>query len=177
MDANVMRISICGPESTGKTTLAKQLHNHFPHSGLVLEYAREFLAKQPSYTYYDLPVMALGQKALAEECLATKMCFLDTDALTFVIWSKYVFKRIDPEIWRWYLCSLPDFYLLCKDDLPWEYDPLREHPHERAEIFAIYHDFIKKSGVPFFVVEGEKRFMRAVDAISHFDKTQNNFIR
>lgn len=170
MDANVRRISISGPESTGKTTLATYLNQHYPQSGLVQEYAREFLAKQSAYTYYDLSIMALGQRALSEKCSAHSICFFDTDALTYVIWSKYVFKRIDPEIWRWYLRSLPDFYLLCKDDLPWTFDPLREHPNERHRIFLLYLDFITASNVPYCIVEGKgnERHEAALEALSKF---------
>ena len=42
--SEVKRVVICGPESTGKSTLAKELASHF-ETDFVEEYAREYLQK------------------------------------------------------------------------------------------------------------------------------------
>jgi hypothetical protein len=31
-------------------------------------------------------------------------------------------------------------YLLCDIDLPWQYDPLREHPHKRQYLYDLYYN-------------------------------------
>jgi nicotinamide riboside kinase len=58
---------------------------------------------------------------------------------------------------------------LCTPDLPWEEDPLREHPEQRAELFAIYLTELKQRNLPFVVIEGqnEKRLQQALTAIEN----------
>jgi nicotinamide riboside kinase len=63
------KIVIIGPESTGKSTLCRQLAEHF-QTLWVPEYAREYLTEHGTdYTYDDLLVIAKGQVALEEECV------------------------------------------------------------------------------------------------------------
>jgi nicotinamide riboside kinase len=56
-----IRIAVTGPESTGKTTLAKQLAEHF--SGQYIpEFAREYVEKlSDHYTYEDVEIIANHQ--------------------------------------------------------------------------------------------------------------------
>ena len=58
-----IKIAITGPESSGKTTLAKKLSTNFKKSILVNEFAREYLKTvNGKYTYSDLIKIAKGQK-------------------------------------------------------------------------------------------------------------------
>jgi hypothetical protein len=43
---------------------------------------------------------------------------------------------------------------LCDIDLPWQYDPLREHPDERQFLFDLYYNELKSRKFPFKVVRG-----------------------
>jgi len=67
--------------------------------------------------------------------------------------------------------SLPtkkiDLYLLCKPDIAWEADPLREHPTKREQIHSIYENELLRRQLPFEIVqgEGEARFSSALNAI------------
>ena len=61
------KIVIIGPESTGKSTLCRQLADHF-QTLWVPEYAREYLTEHgTNYNFDDLLVIAKGQIALEEE--------------------------------------------------------------------------------------------------------------
>jgi GTPase SAR1 family protein len=66
----MIKIILTGPESTGKTTLAKQLADYF-HAPLVQEYARIFFQKKdtPQYNQADLTEIAKGQMMYDERCL------------------------------------------------------------------------------------------------------------
>lgn len=55
-----------GPESTGKSTLCRQLANHY-NTNWVKEYAREFIAAHREYSYEDLLTIAKGQIKLEDE--------------------------------------------------------------------------------------------------------------
>ena len=57
----IKKIVIVGPESTGKSTLCKQLAEHY-HTNYVEEYAREYLIKNGTdYNYENLLEIAKGQ--------------------------------------------------------------------------------------------------------------------
>ncbi len=111
----MIKIIITGPESCGKTTLARQLAAHFDVS-LVEEYVRAFFEKKetPQYNAADLLKIAMGQRAAenqAETALSKpfrskkptdspKLIVCDTDLLTIKIWSEEKYGRCDERIIR-----------------------------------------------------------------------------
>ena len=79
----VLRVSLTGPESTGKSTLAARLAAHYGTT-FAPEFAREYLAGSgPHYTAEDLEEIARGQLAAEAEAeaLATRVVFCDSDLL------------------------------------------------------------------------------------------------
>ena len=61
------KIVIIGPESTGKSTLCKQLAAYY-QTLWVPEFAREYLlALKTQYTFEDLLIIARGQTALEDK--------------------------------------------------------------------------------------------------------------
>ncbi|MFT6355054.1 MAG: nicotinamide riboside kinase, partial [Cryomorphaceae bacterium] len=89
----MIRIAITGPESSGKSDLAKALANHFD-TVYALEFARDYLEENGSeYSFEDLNEICKGQIAQEEMALAAakKICFFDTDMLVLKIWSNYRF--------------------------------------------------------------------------------------
>lgn len=167
----IKRIAITGVESTGKSTLARQLAEHY-HSCWVPEYVREYLAAiQRPYQESDLGLIARGQLELENEKVreAQKFLFCDTDLLVTYIWSVVKYGRCDAwiekqlEQHRYHLTLLPDI------DLPWEYDPLREHPHQRPALFQRYQSELKRRKIPYAVVSGHgpQRLLNAIKIIHH----------
>ncbi len=162
-------ICLTGAESTGKSSLALQLAGHFNTYSLA-EYAREYLETfGPTYVYEDLSSMAEEQqrRILKFAKIPKPIGFLDTDLLTLMIWSKYVFNRVDPWLEEAFQQKKIDLYLLCKPDIAWEADPLREHPTKREQIHSIYENELLRRQLPFEIVqgEGEARFSSALNAI------------
>ena len=89
----MLRISLTGPESTGKTTLAVRLAAHYG-TAFAPEYAREYLADNgPRYTPEDLEEIARGQLAAeaTAEALAHRLVFCDSDLLVIKIWAEHSF--------------------------------------------------------------------------------------
>lgn len=150
------RISITGPESTGKSWLAEQLAGIYT-TLFVPEFAREYLQKlNRPYTFEDIATIAKEQLK-RENYLAGKACnvlFCDTDLLVTKVWSYYKYGKCDPWIEKEVNRHHYDLYLLCDIDLPWEEDPLREHPDRRKELFDIYHIELKKMNANYRIISG-----------------------
>ena len=49
----------------------------------------------------------------------------------------------------------PDLYLICSPNIPWEFDPQRENPNDRIELYNIHLNKIKEMGVNFEIIEGD----------------------
>ncbi len=168
----IRRIAITGPESTGKSILAAQLARHF-QTVWVPEYAREYLEKlDRPYQEQDIAAIARGQ--LASETALLKMAsgylFCDTDLLVTKIWSDVKYGHCDP----WIIGSVEshryDLHLLCDIDLPWQFDPLREHPDKRQFLADLYYNELTVRKFPFAVVRGlgDDRLACALKIIENF---------
>ena len=100
-NSRVRRIVVIGPESTGKSTLCRQLATHY-ETAWCPEYARAYLLEHGTkYSFDHLLKIAQGQLALEDEqalLLAAKQpdarFFIDTDMQVMRVWCEYVFNDI-----------------------------------------------------------------------------------
>lgn len=165
----MFKIVITGPESTGKSTLTKQLATYFKVD-MVTEYARGYLQKlDRDYNQKDLTEIAKGQIHLEDEAMKTNSRFIvfDTSLEVIKIWSEFKYQSCDAFITNSLQERQPDLYLLMKPDLPWKPDPLRENPFDREALLELYKKELKLSNVPFIEINGkdEKRFEMAKTTI------------
>ncbi|MAW20847.1 MAG: ATPase [Flavobacteriales bacterium] len=158
------KVIVTGPESSGKTQLCKALSKHFKIP-FTKEYARGYLTNlNRQYKKEDL--LKIAKEQLQSEINSQ---LLDTDLITIKIWSKYKYEDCN----KWILKQIQKqrskkrFYLLCKPDIPWEADPLRENPINRDEIFEIYKRELEELKHNFFIIEGENRLENSISKISH----------
>ena len=191
------KIVIIGPESTGKSTLCEQLAAHY-HTDWVREYAREYMTTHgTAYRYEDLLSIAKGQLALEDAATArilreqglaetkegrglagngapgagdaTRLLFIDTDMYVMKVWSEFVFGKCDPWILTQILLRKYDGYLLCRTDLPWTADELREYPDlvTREKLFHIYRDCLINQNTPWSEIGGQaaERLEGAIAAV------------
>lgn len=171
------KIVTIGPESTGKSTLCKLLAEHYK-TVWVPEYAREYLLKNgKDYQYNDLLKIAEGQIALEEKICKeieannnSSLVIIDTDLLVIKVWSEFVFNKCDNSILTQIANRKYNLYILCKPDLPWVKDELREYPdvETRNKLYNHYKDILVNQQVPWVEVSGnyEERFRIAVEAIN-----------
>ena len=54
------------------------------------------------------------------------------------MWCEYKYKKHDPFIIDKFKNNLSDLYLICIKKIPWEFDPQRENPNNKTELFNIY---------------------------------------
>ncbi len=173
MDKRIKKIAIVGPESTGKSTLSKQLAKYY-NVPWVPEYSRYYCEalKEPC-TLQDEVNMFYGQVALEKSVLEmteTDFVICDTTFLTVKIWSDAFFGKT-PKIVLDALEENPyDFYALLDIDLPWEEDPLRDFPNQREHFMQVWHKELKSLNATYSVIGGlgERRFANAIAAIDDF---------
>ena len=170
------KIVIIGPESTGKSSLCAALAQHY-QTDWVPEYAREYLTLHGvEYREEDLLVIARGQLAIedrhavAAEAAGRQLLFIDTDMYVMKVWSEFVFGRCDAWILTQIAARRYDAYLLCRTDLPWTPDPLREYPESssRDRLFHIYKDCLVNQSIPWTEIGGQDE-ARAAAAIAAVD--------
>lgn len=167
------KVCVFGPESTGKSTLARDLAKHY-QTNFVPEYARTFSdAMKRDFKYEDMEDVGRGQVASMNSLigLANKIIFSDTDLLTTRIWSEWLFaKSFD------FLNSTSqefDLYLLLDTDVPWIDDEIRYFPEKRQEFFNDCREALETKSLPYVIISGDwdQRFNRAVTAVdSLFNK-------
>src|SRR5690606_10932528 len=127
----VKRILIHGAESTGKTTLAHQLAEHY-QTQWVPEYGRIYIELRrdnhfDDFVYEDIAQIASGHLESEEEAarLANRLLFVDTDLMTTAIYSKHFFGKAPRFVERIANERRYDLYLLLDTDLQWADDPQR----------------------------------------------------
>jgi len=180
----IKKIVAIGPESTGKSTLCKQLADHFKTIWCP-EYAREYLNQNGvKYGYGDLKKITEGQLIMEDYCeeklnaesanLNTENTFLfiDTNMYVMKVWYEYVFEKCEQIVLDEIAKRKYDLYLLCNIDLPWTADEMREYPDEkpRIELYNIYRDLLINQTTPWVEISGnyEERLQNAMHAVENF---------
>lgn len=173
-----MKVAITGPESSGKSALAIQLAAHYG-TLYVPEFARFNLQETgPNYTREDVEDFILRQREweLAAEAFVARrksggceqaLLFTDTDAFVFKIWLQVRFNEDSPRTDEWIHNAPADLTLLCRPDLPWTYDPLREDQYNRDELFRCFRTEIEKYQLDSVIIDGSfnERLQKAIAAI------------
>lgn len=170
----IKKVVIIGPESTGKSTLCKQLAAHY-QTTWVKEYARDYLlTKGRDYNFNTLLDIAKGQINLEEKGISiaesqNSPLFIDTDMYVMKVWCEYVFEKCHHWILNRILEREYSLYLLCDTDLPWTADELREYPdlESRQRLFRHYKDSMINQHTPWAIISGtdEERLKRAITAV------------
>jgi NadR type nicotinamide-nucleotide adenylyltransferase len=176
----LLKIVVIGPESTGKSTLCESLSKHF-ETDWCREYARAFLLEHGTdYTFDDLLKVAEGQLRAEDDCVLQmqsqqrSMVFIDTDMYVMKVWCEFVFGKCHPFILNQIIDRKYDGYLLCKPDLPWVKDELREYPDlkTRELLYHHYKDLLINQSTPWFEVNGIDP-VRTNDAIAWVEKLRS----
>ncbi len=180
--SNLIKVVLFGPESTGKTTLAAQLADHYK-TEWVPEYAREYLQdkwdrEQKTCEPKDLVPIAYGQMELENRLAKTahKVLVCDTDLLETKVYSEaYYTGTCDPILEKYAIKNQYELYFLTYIDTPWVADDLRDKPDERERMFAYFKEALEKYNRNFIILKGDKA-TRLATAIEHIDKLLQNMI-
>ena len=162
------KVIINGPESSGKTTLCEYLVKKLD-AGYIQEYPRIYLEMTDGkYDQEDLLIMAHDIDDLIDELDDDRLWIIDTNNINVKVWHQYKYGVLPNE-----LLEMDDnrdaIHLLCKHDLPWQEDPLRENSEDREKIYDMYRKYMYESEIKYHVIDGEIREERALAVIKSYN--------
>ena len=195
----VMRVVVLGAESTGTTTLSRDLvtalrerANPWPLTRWVAEYGREYsanllaLAKASApdacvqdihWQTYDFTHVAQEQCRWEDAAAAhgSPILVCDTDAWVTRLWHERYMGSLSAEVDA-IAAHMPPraLYLLTSErGVSFEQDGLRDGEHLRTGMNQRFRDELNKQSVPWIEVHGtpEVRKQTALDAIARLERT------
>lgn len=180
---NIVKVVLFGPESTGKTTLSKQLARYY-NTVWAPEFARDYLQEKwnnerKTCEADDLLPIAIGQMELENKLAkkADKVLICDTDLLETKVYSEEFYGGfVDENLDKAAKENQYDLYLLTYIDTPWEEDDLRDRPELRLEMFNAFENALIKHNCNYILLKGDKetRFKRATNTIDKIIADKEN---
>lgn len=174
-----IKVVLYGPESTGKTTLAKELAAHY-NTEWVPEFSRDYLQEkwnreQQICGMDDILPIAAGQMQMENRLLekANKVLICDTNLLETVVYSQAYFNGFcEPLLLKQALKADYHMYFLTYIDVPWVKDDLRDKPHQRDLMFDKFKKSLDHYEKPYTILKGDfrERFQTAVKMIDELIK-------
>ncbi len=155
----MFKVGIIGPESTGKSSLARYLARRYKGT-CVPEYARTYVEQKGTteVTYEELCEIAKHQvdelSAISSQP-SDNLYFFDTELILTKVWFDYAFGRV-PEWLNDAIRRYPmDTYLLTYPDIPWVPDPARSNGSDaiRMELFERYEAEIEALNIPYYIIK------------------------
>jgi NadR type nicotinamide-nucleotide adenylyltransferase len=152
-------VCLFGPESTGKTTLARDLAAVFG-TIFVPEYGRYYCETFGNECDADdLRAIAVGQRALEDAALrkAKTILILDTDRVMTAVWADVLLGHRLADLDA--VDRLADLYLLADVDVPFERDAIRYFPDQgaRQRFLERCRLELEKRQLPFVMLRGDGR--------------------
>lgn len=165
------RVAVLGAESSGKSTLAAALADHYG-TLWVPEYLREFVETEGRVPRAEdqFGIAAMQQRREDDAAArASGLLFCDTTPLMTAVYSLHYFHGIDARLAR--LAARHDYAwtLVTAPDAPWEADGLqRESEAVRQRVHALLTGELRRRGIPYMLLRGElaQRMQQARDYLA-----------
>lgn len=166
------RIVVLGAESTGTTTLARDLAEHYdtvwvPEYGRLYASARMFGQSWDTNDFVRIAKMQnLMEDALAQE--ANKILICDTDSFATSIWHERYIGSRSRDVEDISSRRNVTLYILTDIDVPFEQDGTRDGEHIRKWMTQVFLGRLFESGRNYMLVSGSRE-RRVKDAIREIE--------
>jgi nicotinamide riboside kinase len=92
----------------------------------------------------------------------------DTDLVSTVVYARHYYGAVAPWIEEEARARRAELYLLCRPDLPWTPDGVRDRPERREEFYAEFRAALKDIAAKVVEIagKGEVRTKRAIAAVT-----------
>jgi NadR type nicotinamide-nucleotide adenylyltransferase len=168
----VKRVVIIGSESSGTTTLARALAEHY-RTAWVPEFGRTYTegrqcSRQPwrseEFTFIAIE-QARMEDALAS--IANRVLICDTDPFATAIWHERYMGTSSDDVRAIAAARRYDLYVVTDTNIPFEQDEIRDGESFRQWMQGRFIEELSKGPAPMIVVTGphEARLAAAVKAI------------
>ena len=170
--AEVKRVVIIGSESSGTTTLARALAEHY-RTAWVPEYGRTYsegrVHSSQTWRSDEFTFIAIEQ-ARMEDALATlanRVLICDTDPFATAIWHERYLGTPSDAVQAIVGTRAYDLYIVSDTNIPFEHDEIRDGESFRQWMQGRFIEELSKKSTPMIVVSGrhEERFAAAVKKI------------
>lgn len=156
-----------GPESTGKSTMAKRMAERY-QTEYVLEVSREMITSN-DFTVEDILHIGRAQTARVQEKMKTanRILFCDTDLITTAIYCDTYLHVVPAELAELEKMVQYDQYFLFDIDVPWVADGLRDLGGKRPAMYERFRKELERREIPYIPVSGtfEEREARIAEAV------------
>jgi len=160
-----VKIVILGTESTGKTTLTKQLAGHYRCS-YVLETARDIIADSNAFTQQDLDrVVEEHTKNIVQAVRGDNaIVIIDTNLHTTESYSQFIFASVLKVDRNTYEENKADLYLYLNNDVPHYQDGTRLDERERNQLDLSHRKVLADHSITVREITGnwQERFEQAL---------------
>ncbi|TDE88886.1 cytidyltransferase [Occultella glacieicola] len=172
------RVVVLGAESTGTTTLARDLSAHYG-TPEVAEFGRTWSRIRPGglsapWHSSEFDLIAAEQARLEDAAAARTprpLLVADTDVLATRVWHERYVGAPSASVADLARSRRPDLYLLTGDEIGFVQDGLRDGAHLRHAMTARFREVLNASGVPWRELHGSptERLTAAVDLVDALD--------
>lgn len=166
------RLTLLGPESTGKSSLAARLAEIYGAPAMP-EYGRTYdvaYKQGKNWRAEDLVTLAETHRAMREamQGLAGPVLIEDTDAVQTAVWSLYLTGGVAPALETIERDTRADHYLLLAPDIAWVQDGVRYagDPATRTFFFEETERRLKRLGASYDIISGADFGVRRERAIA-----------
>lgn len=172
-----LRVCVVGAESSGTTTLARELARHYntvwvPEYGrLYTERLRESGINTFSYEWRTEEFVHIAEQQQKDEDglakKANRVLICDTDALATAIWHQRYLGAWSKEVEQIANRRRYALYLVTDCDIPFEFDGVRDGQHIRPWMTKRFTEELTKRGLPWILLKGarEERLRKAIAEI------------